>query len=115
MLTTTSLGTDMIDELAIALMVLCLLILAGILAVFIADYLLELRKVKLLESFKEELVKEARSRLFQDYQNLEEWVSNAEEMRFKLEILQEEIELVREARNRLQARDKLGRFAKKGN
>ena len=105
----------MIDELAIALMVLCLLILAGILVVFIADYLLELRKVKLLESCKEELVKEARNRLFQDYENLEEWVSNAEEMRFKLEILQEEVELVRQERNKLQSRDKLGRFAKKGN
>lgn len=115
MLTTTSLGINMIDELAIALMVLCLLILAGILAVFIADYLLELRKVKLLESCKDELVREARSRLFQDYRNLEEWVANAEEMRFKLEILQEEIEIVREVRSKLQGRDKLGRFTKKGN
>lgn len=104
----------MIDELAIALMVLCLLILAGILAVFIADYLLELRKVKLLESCKDELVREAREKLVQDYENLQEWVEQAEQMRFKLEILQEEVELVREERNKLQARDKLGRFAKKG-
>lgn len=105
----------MIDELAIALMVLCLLILAGILAVFIADYLLELRKVKLLESCKEYLVREAQEKLVQDYENLQEWVEQAEQMRFKLEILQEEIEIVREERNKLQARDKLGRFTKKGN
>lgn len=101
-------------EIALGVMVLCLLVLALILAVFLADYLLELRKVQFLEDVEDRLVKSAGERLFEDYQNVEEWVQSAEELRLQLEVLQEEIELVRHERKKLQARDTLGRFTKKG-
>lgn len=99
-------------EFATILLMLCFVLLLGIAVVYCADCLVEARKVKLLEGLSESIANDAKALLVQDYQNLQEWMDQAEKMRFQLEILEEETELLRHTRSKLQSRDKLGRFSK---
>ena len=84
--------------------IICLFVLF---AIIYADY----RLGRSNDNLKDKIVEEARDELVEDYENLADWIKEAEQLKSELTALRDELKLKLELSR--PARDKLGRFTKK--